>query len=74
MQELFFSVDLFTSTAPAHSRHCLICCGYCTNDYIPTINVWAPSPLAKLTMKRVKTKIALMARDESADVLQQLLG
>jgi hypothetical protein len=55
----------------ANSRYCPICCWYYTSDYIPISKVWAPSPLAKFTMKRVKMQFALMARGESADVLQQ---
>ena len=60
--------NLCTSFAPTRSSYSLVCCRHCyPNDCIPTTSVQAPSPLAKITKKRVERQYTLMARQGSTE-------
>ena len=60
VQQLFFHVHSYTSTALTPSRYSLVHCREYTNDCIPTTkSVPAPSALAKITRKRGQQAIYL---------------
>lgn len=60
VQQLFFPVHSYTSTALIPSRYSLVHCRHYINDCIPTTkSVPAPSPLAKITRKKGQQAVYL---------------